>query len=162
MAYGAVGLRTAWETVGTPARVRADGERIRGDLLLAVVANIPLYGGTVRLTPEARMDDGVLHLELFFGHSVLAAVQHLGSVLAGRRDETDQRPHMPVRAVRILAEARLPVHLDAEPFGSTPMRFEVRPRSLNLLVPPGAPPDLFVAPPGDPARQELAEVDRQR
>jgi hypothetical protein len=38
----------------------------------------------------------------------------------------------------------LPVHVDGEPIGYTPVVIETVPRALRLLVPPSAPSSLFV------------------
>jgi diacylglycerol kinase family enzyme len=145
MAYGALGLTTALATTGTPAAIRCDDERIRVDrLLLAVVANIPLYAGTVQLTREAWLDDGRFEVSLFGGESVIDAMAHVGALLAGwPSEQSDQRYTTRAGAVRILAAVPMAVHLDAEPFGTTPVSIAVRPASLRLLVPPTAPATLF-------------------
>ena len=144
-AFGAVGLKTVLEAVGTSAIIRTDGEKSRGRLLLGVIANISLYGGTVQLTPDARVDDGLLDVELFMGNDVLATIGHLGAVLTGQRD-AGERVSRRARRVRIVSSEPLRVHLDAEPFGQTPMSFVVRPGSLWVVVPPGANERLFGAP----------------
>jgi YegS/Rv2252/BmrU family lipid kinase len=142
-AYGALGLRAMLATRGTAARVRLDRRRIQGRLLMAVVANIALYAGSVELTPEARLDDGRLDVALFLGASLRQAAAHLGAVLLGRSGPAPDRVAGPAQRVRILARRHLPVHVDAEPFGTTPVRFDVVPASLRLVVPPTAPDRLF-------------------
>jgi diacylglycerol kinase (ATP) len=149
-AYGALAARAALVATGTPAVVTCDGERIDGRLLLGVVANVRLYGGTVDLSPEALLDDGRLDVSLFMGASVLAKLRHLGAVLARRRAPRSEWRGLSAARIAITADPPLPVHLDAEPFGTTPVVLTVRPRSLRLLVPPTAPPGLFVQDlPGD-------------
>jgi YegS/Rv2252/BmrU family lipid kinase len=150
-AFGAVGLRAALRSSGMPTAVRVDARRLRLPLLMAVVANIPLYAGTVLLTRHARMDDGWLETSLFAGEDVRSAAVHLGAVLAGRSEDAPLRTTLRGRRFRFLTGRPLPVHLDAEPFGTTPLAGEVRPHSLRLLVPPTAPRPLFdPAPEGDP------------
>ncbi len=144
VAYGALGIKTALEAVGTPAIIRADGQRLRDRLLMGVVANIPLYGGAFELTPEARLDDGLLDLELFAGGGWWSAVGHLGAILTRQRDTAHARPCRQFRHVRIVTERPVPVHLDAEPYGTTPVTMEVCRHSLRLLVPPSAPESLFI------------------
>jgi diacylglycerol kinase (ATP) len=145
-AFGAIGLRSALGLTGTPAAVRYDDQRIRGPLLMAVVANVPLYAGGVRLAPGARIDDARLDLLLFMGADVVSAtVAELGSILAGHRGDTPQHVAATAAHVRIVTRAPAPVHVDAEPFGTTPITFSIRPRALALLVPPTAPADLFAA-----------------
>jgi diacylglycerol kinase family enzyme len=160
VAFGAVGLKLAARG-GAPAIVDVDGERRRGRLVVGVVCNIPLYAGAIHLAPAARMDDGHLDAALLFGDSVLSAVQaflgddvrtavhHLGTVLTGRPD--DDVPTIPVERGWVVARPPLPVHVDGEPYGTTPVRLGVRPTSLRLLVPPTAPASLFAGAAGERA-----------
>lgn len=144
VAFGAIGLKTVLDSVGSPAVIRTDGQRVRDRLLMGVIANIPLYAGAIDLIPDARMDDGLLDVALFHGSSVWATVSHISSVLAGRREAGGPRSDRRASRARVVSARPLPVHLDAEPYGSTPVSFDVRHRSLCLLVPPTAPASLFV------------------
>lgn len=138
-AYAALGVPSLVGASGTPAIVRHDGVRLRAPVLMAVVANIPLYAGSVRLAPGARMDDGALDLATFSGAGAAAVVRHLIRLVAGRGGARGGPARARVRAVQIVSQDPLPVHLDAEPFGRTPLRVWVRPRSLRLVVPSSAP-----------------------
>lgn len=154
-AFGAVGIKqTALGHGGALATVTIDGREITDTLFLGIIANISLYGGALHIAPRATLDDGMLDVALFVGENLLAAVQaflgddvrsavqHLGSVLTGRK--TDDRPvAKPAHVVRIESEPRLPVHLDGEPFGTSPVTISVVPKSLRLLIPPCAPASLF-------------------
>jgi len=142
-AYGAMGIKAAFAATGMPAVVECDERRASGRLLLAVVANVRLYGGAVVLAPEAQLDDGRLDVSLFWGRSLFSTVRHVGTVLLHRQGHRAEFESRPARHVSVTTDAALPVHLDAEPFGTTPVTVEVRPRSLRLIVPPAAPADLF-------------------
>jgi diacylglycerol kinase (ATP) len=143
LAYGALGFRAVLGAGGTPALVVTENQRVRDRLLMAVVANIGLYAGAVDLSPNARLDDGALNLELFLGERLRQAAAHLAAVLIGRGGRHPDRVSTPARRVRIVAQRPLAVHLDAEPFGTTPMRFDADPASLRLVVPATAPVSLF-------------------
>ena len=54
------------------------------------------------------------------------------------------------------------MHLDAEPFGSTPITIEAAPAALRLLVPPSAPSELFADPFGEADRRATAETANPR
>lgn len=146
LAYGALGLRAVLAARGTPAVVTTETRRVRDRLLMAVVANIGLYAGAVALSPNARLDDGALNLELFLGEELRAVAAHLGTVLIGRGSHHPDRVSTTTTRLRIVAQRPLAVHLDAEPFGTTPIRFAVAPASLRLVVPATAPEALFTRP----------------
>jgi YegS/Rv2252/BmrU family lipid kinase len=149
-AYGALGLRAALGLRGTPARLRVDQQRVEGRLLMGVVANVSLYAGAVDLLPEAVLDDGQLDVAIFMGERLREAIGHVSAVLRRRAFATPDRVLVSARQVRVVARRNLAVHLDAEPFGSTPIRFSVVPASLRLVVPPSAPARLFSQPAGEP------------
>jgi diacylglycerol kinase family enzyme len=51
-----------------------------------------------------------------------------------------------LRARRVMVDCARPwpVQIDGDPIGATPMTFQVVPRALRALIPPTAPPSLFV------------------
>jgi len=153
--FGAVGLKQgALHGDGAAAELEIDGQRLSERLLLGVIANIPLYGGAIRVAPAAVMDDGRLDVVLLCGENLLAAVQHLvgqnvrtavqhlGTVITGRAAQSAPVART-ARRVRVVSEPPLPVHLDAEPFGTTPITITIEPAALRLLVPDCAPESLF-------------------
>ena len=150
-AYGALGLRAALGLRGTPASLRVDGRRVQGRLLLAVVANVGRYAGALDLAPNAQLDDGRLDVAIFLGERLPEGLGHLSAVLRGKPSTTPDRVLLTARQMRVVARRALPVHLDAEPFGNTPIRFAVVPASLRLVVPSTAQPRLFQQSAGEPA-----------
>lgn len=143
VAYAAIGVRSLLEMTGTPVTLRHDAERARMSLLMAVVANVPLYGGAVQLAPAARIDDERLDLVLFPGKGPPDTLRHLAGLASPRPTATGSAASVQARTVSVVAEAPLPVHLDAEPFGQTPFFASVAPGALRLVVPEGAPIELF-------------------
>lgn len=161
-AYAIVGARTLLFDRGGEAVMRMDGVRTRGHLRGVIVNNMPLYAGLLHLAPEALLDDGRLDAATFFGPSGVRAVARwlaaagAGSprafqrrVLGGGRD-AEHPLATPCRAVRIVSRPPLPVHVDAEPWGTTPVRISIQPGALELVVPVGAEGALFSPP--DPLR----------
>lgn len=156
-AFAAAGWQVLRRAQGCEAVVRVDGRRRRVRLHGAVICNIPLYAGLLHLAPEARLDDGWLDAAWFEGPSPrravgawLSAGRSAGAASFGRRvvlgrPDRDRPLAMPVRAVRIVGRPAAAVHVDAEPCGTTPVRIDVVPRALRIVVPHGAPARLFVA-----------------
>jgi len=146
-AYAAVGLRSLLGATATWALLRCDGASVRVSLLMTVVANVPLYAGTVRLAPEAVMDDGRLDVVAFTGRGAPDTLRHLAglttALTTGRAPAEDACPPTVAERVSVTTAGSLPVHLDAEPFGRTPFRAHVMPGALRLLIPEGAPDELF-------------------
>lgn len=132
--------------LGTHVDVQMDDHTWRERVVLILVCNTQLYAGMVRVAPDARLDDGLLNVYLFQGHGFTDMVRHVVQVLLRRHRRDPLVRHRTVREVIIDAAHPLPVQVDGEPIGTTPMRFEVVPRALSVLVPPNAPATLFTHP----------------
>ena len=136
------GVRTAFSFRGERAWIEVDGKPHRTRLLLALSSNAQLYGGLVRISPEAKVDDGLLDVAIFHGTGVLQTAWHLVRVFLGWHLHAVDVEHHRAHDVTIRAPS-LPVHVDAEPIGVTPVRISIRPKAVRVLVPATANRSLF-------------------
>jgi diacylglycerol kinase (ATP) len=117
-----------------PAEVEADGVAgWAGRLSSVVVANGAYYGGGMKIAPAADAADGHLDLVVLGDLGRLELLWWLPTVYRGTHlacpKVTTRRAHR----LMIRAISPLPVHVDGEPAGETPVTFEVRPGALRLL-----------------------------
>ena len=140
-----VGIRDAWSYRGKRATLTVGDQRLRRRVILALAANAQLYGGIVRIAPDARVDDGLIDLVVFKGTGFWATAWHIVRVLLGAHVRDPQVEIYRVPSVAISGK-NLPVHVDAEPIGFAPVEIRVRPRALRVLVPKTANRGLFVSP----------------
>jgi YegS/Rv2252/BmrU family lipid kinase len=143
-AWAIAGVMVAINFMGIRGNVTVDSQKGRKRVLWAVVSNGQLYGRLWRIAPDAKMDDGLLDLTVFEGHSVLSTARHLAGLSLGQyaRDPT---VHF-YRGCSFTIETRkpLPIHVDAEPLGTTPVTISIAPHSLNVVLPPKLPTHLFL------------------
>jgi YegS/Rv2252/BmrU family lipid kinase len=133
--------RAAWRFVralGLPRlTIRADEWRRDVRAPMVTVANSPFVGAAYAIAPEARIDDGRLDVVIFHRLSVVHLLVYLLLVAGGRpfpRPRGVER--LRVRSITVEARRRrgLPVHADGALVGVTPVRFEVVPHALKVLV----------------------------
>ncbi len=137
------GLMVAVDFMGTRATLITDQGLVRERVLMAVVSNGQLYGRIWRMAPEAKMDDGLLDVAVMTGHSWPATAKHLAG-LTLRQHIKDPNVHLlQTTSISLIARDPLPVHVDAEPVGFTPIEIEVAPQSLSIIIPLDAPKQLF-------------------
>jgi diacylglycerol kinase (ATP) len=141
--YLVAGLSIARDFGGVRSTIEVDGHTIRTMVLLVVVSNIQLFGGVVKMTPEARLDDGLLDVRVFRGMGMLWILRHIAGVFTHRHLRDPMVSHYQGRRITIDTSEPFPVQLDGEPVGMTPVTIEVVPRSLRVLVPRAAPADRF-------------------
>lgn len=128
-------LGTLWRYRPTPATIVADGRLVSsGPITAAVVANGPYYGQGMRIAPAASPHDGVLDLVVLGDLGRLEFLRWLPSVYRGRHLANPKVTTARVGAVSIEAPAPLPVHVDGEPCGETPVRVSIVPSALRLRV----------------------------
>jgi diacylglycerol kinase (ATP) len=128
---------------GVRTKVTVDRKTIKGRSLFILISNAQLYGGILRITPEARLDDGLLDVVIFNGVGPTYTLGHLVRLLGGRHLQDPSVKSMRARRVTVECAKPWPVQLDGDPAGTTPMTFEVIPRALRVLVPATAPASLF-------------------
>ncbi len=116
-----------------PAAITLDGQPIwRGSLTAAVVANGPHYGGGMRIAPAAVPDDGQLDLVIVGDLRRAELLAWLPTVYWGAHLRNARVTTARGRDVEIETDPAVPVHLDGEPVGVTPIRLTVRPRALRV------------------------------
>lgn len=118
-------------------RIAVDGApAVERTILFAAVANGAWYGGGMHIAPGARLDDGSLDLCLVGDLSRLAALGQLPGLYRGAHVRHPAVSMTRVRAMELEAvDGDVLVHLDGEPFGSLPLRIEVRPAALTVAMP---------------------------
>ncbi|NLE76633.1 MAG: diacylglycerol kinase family lipid kinase [Chloroflexi bacterium] len=139
---------------GVRAHVRVGKAWLTRRIIMAVVSNIQLYGGVVRISPLAQLDDGLLDACIFQGQGLVSTVRHLASVFAQQhlRDpevSTYELQHMEIHPAR-----PLPIHADGDFIGYTPAVIDVVPKALDVLLPASAPARLFHPEDGAPGSAE--------
>jgi diacylglycerol kinase (ATP) len=122
-----------WQT--GEMRVTVEGESRSGKMIDAMVCNGRYLGGGMRMCPDAEPDDGVFDV-LLIGD---VTKRDLAFVLP----KTYKGKHLPHPRLEVLrgsvvtveSDEPLPIELDGEQPGTTPVRFEILPRALRLRVP---------------------------
>ncbi|MCG3210209.1 MAG: Diacylglycerol kinase [Anaerolineae bacterium] len=138
------GLMVTYDFIGTRATITMDEGEIKERVLMAVASNGQLYGRVWRLAPEAKLDDGLLDVAVMVGHGWPSAIKHIiGMTFRKHIKDPDFHLHR-TRRLTISTREALPVHVDAETIGVTPVEVEIVPGALTVILPEDAPVRLFV------------------
>ena len=136
-------MRQALQFRGRRVTVTIDGETYKRRVILALVSNAQFYGALIRIPPDARVDDGVLDVTLFHGDNALHTAWHFIRLGTGFFKQQPDIERIRAREIEIRGAA-LPIHLDAEPVGTTPLQIKIQPRAVRVLVPETATKNLFI------------------
>lgn len=147
LAYVARGIEEVIRIRGTRANLFLDGRRIKARVLMIVIGNSQLYGGLVKITHRASIDDGLLDVCVIKGDNGLNAIGHLIAILRRRFSLNPDIAYYRAHEIEVITRPPLPVQVDGDPIGTTPMRFTVVPAALRALLPSELPDDLIQQPP---------------
>jgi diacylglycerol kinase (ATP) len=118
--------------------VRVDGRDLDLPGMMIAVGNGVSYGGGMRITPDARNDDGELDLCVLGKLSKPAFVRAFPKVFSGRHVTHPAVTMLRGKVIEISAERPFDVYGDGERLGSLPATFSVQPGALDVVVPPTA------------------------
>jgi diacylglycerol kinase family enzyme len=131
-AVALAGLCQWWRDAYPTLEVEVEGRRLEGTFLS--ICNIPHYGGPFRLAPEARIDDGWLHLVLLRAARRARTLSFAFSLALGRHARRPDVIIQPVQEVRIVAPSAPDLQLDGDPLPRVEASVTIRPAAEKLWV----------------------------
>ena len=117
-----------------PYVVELDGRERRLDAMLVAVGNGESFGGGLRITHGASLDDGLLDVVIIGPMSKARLVRVYPMLFSGKHVGIPEYEHHRVRSVTIAAPG-IAAYADGERVGSLPLTVDVVPRALRVLVP---------------------------
>jgi YegS/Rv2252/BmrU family lipid kinase len=116
-------------------QVTVDGEVRSGPMFDVIVANCRYLAGGMKITPDAEPDDGVFDVLLIGDVSKLDLALTLPKIYRGTHLPHPRAELLRGSSVSVESAEPLPVELDGEQPGTTPVQFDVVPKALRLRVP---------------------------
>jgi len=126
---------SGWEA--TEIEVAVDGERRTGPMFDVVIANGRFFGGGLEICPEAEPDDGLFDVLTIGDVTKRDLVQTMPKMYRGTHLPHPKAELLRGSSVTVTSETPLPIELDGEQPGTTPVTFEVTAGALRLRVPRG-------------------------
>jgi diacylglycerol kinase (ATP) len=116
-------------------RIEIDGEKRSGLMRDVVVANGRYFGGGMMICPDASPDDGLFDVLLIGDVTKADLARTLPKIYRGTHLPHPKAELLRGAVVGVDSPEPLPVELDGEQPGTTPVRFEIVPAALRLRVP---------------------------
>jgi len=133
--YGALATVARWR----PARFtcRVDGSAFDVAGWTVAVCNSGIYGGGMRLAPEASTADGILDVVAIATSSRGHFLRTLPKVFRGEHVHDASVSVRQARTVELAADRPFRVFADGDPAGVLPCTVTVRPAAVRVLLPAG-------------------------
>jgi diacylglycerol kinase (ATP) len=121
----------------TPHAVRIRTERgVRDEqIMFAAVGNSSQYGGGIRITPEARLDDGLLDVCIVHRTTRGQLLKTLPKAYTGAHVKSPFVEMGRGPEFHFASERPLAVYADGEPLTQTPVSFAIARERLRVVVP---------------------------
>ncbi len=116
-----------------PYRLVLDGREVRTDAMLVAVGNGPSYGGGMKVTPDAVLDDGLLDVLVLHRISTPEFLRVFPRVFTGAHVTHPAVEILRAREVRLEATG-IVAYADGERFGPLPMTVQAVPGALTVLA----------------------------
>ena len=132
--YLLYGVRRALRYPSVAADLVVDGEPLTSPLYWLLLGNTRNYAGLLNITHLAKADDGRLDMALLPKGGLLRLAWLAPWVLLGRHHGRGGIRYRTLETLEVRTPG-LPVQIDGEYLTETPLRFEVAPAALRVLVP---------------------------
>jgi diacylglycerol kinase (ATP) len=109
-----------------------DGRTLRLDAMLVAVGNGPSFGGGLRITEGAVLDDGLLDVVIIKPMSKLELIRTYPKLFKGTHVTHPAYEHHLARSVTVAASG-IVSYADGERFGPLPLTIECAPGALTVL-----------------------------
>lgn len=118
----------------TPHRVTIDGHRDE-EIMFATVGNSRQYGGGIRITPDAKIDDRELDLCIVHRTSRMQLLKTLPQAYTGAHVKSPFVETGRGTEFRFSSERPMDIYADGERITMTPVRFGLADQRLRIVAP---------------------------
>ncbi len=117
-----------------PTRVVLDGKEQSGDYPMTMVCNTIHTGGAMQMAPMARTDDGLADVLTVTKVTKMELLSLLGKVRSGGHVDHPSVTFQTAKRIEIEPQNKGPLLVDGEVYGTTPVRIDVMPGALQVMV----------------------------
>jgi len=118
-----------------PVEIRTEDGTRKESIMFAAVGNTRQYGGGIRITPDATVDDGLLDLCIVHETTRVELLKTLPKAYTGAHVKSSFVEMGRGRAFHFSSETAMAVYADGEPLTRTPVSFGLCAEKLRVVVP---------------------------
>lgn len=118
--------------------ITAEGRELRRSAFFVAIGNALSYGGGMKVTPQATLDDGLLDICIVSKMNKLKLLGWVPTIFFGEHLRLKEVEYFQTAQLRIDSQRRLDVYADGEFAGQTAVEIGLIRRGLRVIGPSGA------------------------
>lgn len=115
--------------------ITVEGKELRRSAFFVAIGNARSYGGGMKVTPQAALDDGLLDICIVSKMNKLKLLGWVPTIFFGEHLRLKEVEYFQTAELRIESQRRLDVYADGECAGQTPVEIGLIRRGLRVIVP---------------------------
>jgi len=115
--------------------ITAEGRELRRSTFFIAIGNARSYGGGMKVTPQATLDDGLLDICIVSKMNKLKLLGWVPTIFFGEHLRLKEVEYFQTAQLRIESQRSLDVYADGECAGQTPVEIGLIRRGLRVIVP---------------------------
>lgn len=135
LAYLVSGVKEAMNLQSHHFIIEVDGQKKESESTTILIGLTNSIGGFERILPDARVDDGVLHMIYLKDTNILDSLKAIPNLLVGVNESTDVVEYITFERAKIRlakAETSLKVNVDGDEGDGLPIDLEILPSHLQV------------------------------
>jgi len=118
--------------------ITAKEREMQRSTFFIAIGNALSYGGGMKVTPQAALDDGLLDICIVSKMNKLKLLGWVPTIFFGEHLRLKEVEYFQTTQLRIESQRRLDVYADGECAGQTPVEIGLIRRGLRVIIPFGA------------------------
>ncbi len=127
-------ISTTFKFSSVQSEIRFNDKLISEKVNQIIVSNGKLYAKYFKISEDSKLDDGLFDVVIMKGN-VFPGIFLKGLNTIVKKEIYTDIKNIHVSKISISSSAPLPVHVDAETIGETPVDIEIAPKALKILMP---------------------------
>lgn len=120
---------TFWDSLGKKKKIQRNSYQV-------LVSNASTYATSLKVATEAKVDDGVLDVDIFKSNKIYNFAWNLISIAVKKyKHNHDVSESFKISKMNIKTFPPMPIQVDGDSFGYTPASIEIKPKFLKIIKP---------------------------
>ncbi|WP_226585365.1 diacylglycerol/lipid kinase family protein [Halobacillus litoralis] len=134
LAYMMEGVKTLSSESSYPMKIEYDGKQWEGESFLFLAALTNSTGGFEKLSPEAKVNDGLIHCYVLPKMNLVRLGSVVTSILRGELKNEGNVEYFTAQNIRISSEEDLVTNVDGEEGDPLPVELKILPSHIEVIV----------------------------